>query len=80
MLIYEGFLSFRVSDNMVPLAPIPSMAMLIIIKAKWYQSEIENILVRVISYARLENEQRNIINTILESRLMVLRKLCPTKL
>jgi len=65
---------------MVPLAPMPSMAMLIIMKAKWYQSEIENILVRVISYARLENEQRNSTNNILESRIMVLGKLYLTEL
>jgi hypothetical protein len=49
-------------------------------KAKWYQSEIENILVRVISYARLENEQRNSTNNILESRIMVLGKLYLTEL
>ena len=59
---------------------MPSMAMLIIMKAKWYQSEIENILVRVISYARLENEQRNSTNNILEFRIMVLRKLYLTEL
>jgi len=59
------FLSFGYKDRTVPLAPIPNIAMLIIIKAKWYQREIENILVRAISYARLEDEQRNITKNIL---------------
>jgi hypothetical protein len=36
-------------ESTVPLAPIPSMAMLMTMKAKWYQSEIENILMRAIS-------------------------------
>ena len=65
---------------MVPLAPIPSIAILIIMNAKWYQSDMEKILVRVISYARLENEQRKITNNNLEFRLMVLRKLYSTEL
>jgi hypothetical protein len=33
----------------VPLAPMPSMATLTIMKAKWYQREMEKILVRRIS-------------------------------
>ena len=36
-------------ERTVPLAPIPSMAILMTIKAKWYQSEMENILVSAIS-------------------------------
>jgi len=40
------------------------MAMLMIMKAKWYQREIENILVSAISYARLEDEHRKIIRKI----------------
>jgi hypothetical protein len=49
------------------------MAMLIIIKAKWYQREIEKILVRAISYARLEKEQRNIMMNIFGSLLRRIR-------
>jgi hypothetical protein len=64
MPILDKFLSFGYKDSTVPLAPIPSIAMLIIINAKWYHREIENILVRTISYARLEDEQRNIIKNI----------------
>jgi hypothetical protein len=33
--------------------------MLMTMKAKWYQREMENTLVRVISKDRAENEQRN---------------------
>ncbi|MBA3070795.1 MAG: hypothetical protein FP829_01245 [Nitrospirae bacterium] len=36
------------------------MAMLITINAKWYQRDIEKILIRVISYARLESETKKI--------------------
>jgi myosin heavy subunit len=49
------------------------MAMLIIIKAKWYQRETEKILVRAISYARLEREQRNIMMNIFRSLLRRIR-------
>jgi hypothetical protein len=47
--MWEGSFSFGKRESAVPLAPIPSMAMLIIIKAKWYEREMEKILVRVIS-------------------------------
>ncbi|OHE60057.1 MAG: hypothetical protein A2Z47_05570 [Thermodesulfovibrio sp. RBG_19FT_COMBO_42_12] len=49
--------------------------MLIIMKAKWYQREIENTLVRVISYARLEDEHRNITKNIFGYLIMLLKRL-----
>ncbi|OGW36300.1 MAG: hypothetical protein A2Y97_09540 [Nitrospirae bacterium RBG_13_39_12] len=71
----DKFLSFGYKDITVPLAPIPSIAMLIIMKAKWYQREIENTLARAISYARLEDEHRKIINNIFEYLIIVLKRL-----
>jgi len=44
----------------VPLRPMPSMAMLITMKAKWYHREIEKTLVSVISKDMAEIEQKNI--------------------
>jgi len=55
-----GSFSLGYTESRVPLAAIPSIAMLITINAKWYQREIEKILVRVSSYARLESETINI--------------------
>ena len=39
---------------------MPSMAILMTMKAKWYQREIANILVRTISKERLESEATKI--------------------
>jgi hypothetical protein len=41
------------------------MAMLMTMKAKWYQREMEKTRVNTISYARLEAEQMNIEKNIL---------------
>jgi hypothetical protein len=46
------------------------MAMLTIMKAKWYQREIEKIRVRTISKARVEKEQRPTKKKIFEPFLM----------
>ena len=49
MPMKDGFLSFGHKERRVPLPPMPSMAMLMIIKAKWWEREMEKIRVRVIS-------------------------------
>jgi hypothetical protein len=39
---------------------MPSIAMLMTMNAKWYHREMENILVKAISYERDANEKRKI--------------------
>ena len=56
----DEFLSFGKRERTVPLAPMPSIAILMTINPKWYQSEMEKSLVRAISNARDVEEKRKI--------------------
>ena len=57
---YRSLLSEQ-SARTVPADPIPSIAILMTMKAKWYHNVMEKILVREISKTRTEPETRKTV-------------------
>ncbi len=56
--IFDIFLSFGKTERAVPADPIPSIAVLITMNAKWCERYMEKSLVREISNVRAPHETR----------------------